>query len=92
MQKKAELIDALAEQTGVSKTDTKAILDALPGVVTEALRTDAKCVLPGIGTLTAKERPARQGRNPQTGEPMQIAASKAASLKPIKSFKDGLNS
>lgn len=90
MRKKSDVIDAVAEKTGISKTDIKAVLDALPDVYAEALRNDESSVLPGFGTLKVTHRAARKGRNPQTGQPMDIAASKSVTLKAGKQFKDAI--
>ncbi|CAM4113568.1 HU family DNA-binding protein [Vreelandella rituensis] len=91
MRKKSDLIDALAEKTGATKADAKAILDALPEIVATALREDGEIVLPGIGTLKKTQRAARSGRNPQTGEALEIAASTSASLKVTKPLKDAIS-
>jgi len=90
MKKKTEVIDAIAEQTNVTKADIKAVLDALPEVYADALRKEESSVLPGFGTLKITHRAARKGRNPQTGEQIDIPASKSVSLKAGKLFKDAI--
>jgi len=80
MRTKKELIEVLAERTQQSKIDTEAFLDALGDCVRESLAQGNETVLPGIGKLTVKERTARIGRNPATGEPVQIAARKSPRL------------
>lgn len=90
MRKKSELIDAIAGNTGLTKTDVQAVLDALPEVATQALQKQESCILPGFGTLKVTHRAARKGRNPQTGKEMDIAASKSVSLKAAKQLKEAI--
>jgi DNA-binding protein HU-beta len=90
MRTKKEVIEALAERTQQSKIDTEAFLDALGDCIRESLAQGNEAVLPGIGKLTVKERPARTGRNPATGEPIQIAARKAPSFSAAKALKDAV--
>ena len=73
---KTELIAAMAEQTNLSKKDVEAALKAFIDVVAEELKKGEKVQLVGFGTFEVSERAAREGRNPQTGETMQIKASK----------------
>lgn len=91
---KSGLIELITQelQFEVPKTQVTRVLDALGTVAVEQLKAGQRVVLPGIGTLEISERAERQGRNPATGEPMTIAASKAIRLKPIKAAKDALNS
>lgn len=88
--KKDELITKLAETTELSKKDVNKVLEALGDVVTEALKADDKVTLPALGNFQVKERAARQGRNPHTGETIQIAAAKVPSFKVAKPLKDAL--
>ncbi len=88
---KTELIAAIAEKTGFSKKDSEKALKAFEEVVTEELSKGGKVQLVGFGTFDVAERAAREGRNPQTGEPMQIAASKAPRFKVGKALKDAVN-
>ena len=74
---KTELVAAMAEQTELSKKDAEAALKAFTDVVAEELKKGEKIQLVGFGTFEVSERAARTGRNPQTGEEMEIAASKA---------------
>ncbi len=90
MRTKKELIEALAESTQLSKKDAEAFLDALAEAVCKSLTQGHEAVLPGIGKLTVKERPARTGRNPATGEPIQIAAKKAPAFSVAKALKDAV--
>ncbi len=88
---KVELSAAIAEQTGLSKKDSEAAVKAFIDVVTEELKKGEKVQLVGFGTFEVAERAAREGRNPQTGETMTIAASKAPKFKAGKALKDSIN-
>ena len=88
---KAELVAAIAERTELSKKDSEKALKAFIDVVTEELRKGEKIQLVGFGTFEVSERAAREGRNPQTGETMKIAASKAPKFKAGKALKDVIN-
>ena len=88
---KTELIAAVAEKSGLTRKDSeKAVLAALE-TITETLKTGEKVQLVGFGTFEVSERAAREGRNPQSGEVMKIAASKAPKFKAGKALKDMLN-
>ena len=86
-----ELVAAIAEQTELSKKDAEKALKAFTNVVTEELKKGGKIQLVGFGTFEVSERAAREGRNPQTGKSMTIAASKAPRFKAGKALKDALN-
>lgn len=88
---KTELIAAVAEAAEVSKKDSEKVLKAFVDVVTEELKKGEKVQLVGFGTFEVTERAAREGRNPQTGETMTIAASKAPKFKAGKALKDLVN-
>ncbi len=88
---KTELVSAMAEETGLSKKDAEKALKAFTDVVSEELKKGGKVQLVGFGTFEVVEHAAREGRNPQTKEPMQIAASKAPKFKAGKVLKDMLN-
>ena len=88
---KTELTAAIAEQAGISKKDAEKALKAFTDVVADELKKGGKVQLVGFGTFEVSERAAREGRNPQTNEPMQIAASKAPKFKAGKALKDMLN-
>ena len=88
---KTELIAAMAEQTNLSKKDAEAALKAFTDVVANELKANGKVQLVGFGTFEVSERAAREGRNPQTGETMTIAASKAPKFKAGKALKDLIN-
>lgn len=88
---KTELVAAMAEQTNLSKKDVEAALKAFIDVVAEELKKGEKVQLVGFGTFEVSERAAREGRNPQTGETMQIKASKTPKFTAGKALKDALN-
>ena len=88
---KTDLVAAMAEQAGLSKKDAEKALKAFTDVVAEELKKDGKVQLVGFGTFEVAARSAREGRNPQTGDVMKIAASKAPKFKAGKALKDMLN-
>ena len=88
---KAELVAAMAEQAGLYKKDAEAALKAFTDVVSDELKNGGKVQLVGFGTFEVSERAAREGRNPQSGEVMKIAASKAPKFKAGKALKDLVN-
>lgn len=88
---KAELITAMAAKADLSKKDVEGALKAFIDVVTDELKKGEKIQLVGFGTFETSDRAAREGRNPQTGEPMTIAASKAPKFKAGKALKDAIN-
>ncbi|HEX4909891.1 MAG: HU family DNA-binding protein [Pseudomonadota bacterium] len=88
---KTELIDAIAVGADISKASAARALDAMLDAVTDALRKGDQVALVGFGTYVVKERAARSGRNPQTGEEIKIAAAKVPSFKPGKALKDAVN-
>lgn len=87
---KTELIAAMAEKSGLSKKDAGAALDAMLDSVKESLAKGEAVQIIGFGTFDVSERAARTGRNPQTGEEMEIAASKSVKFKSGKALKDAL--
>ena len=88
---KTELVAAMAEQTNLSKKDAEAALKAFIDVVSEELKKGEKVQLVGFGTFEVSERAAREGRSPQTGETMEIKASKTPKFKAGKALKDMMN-
>ena len=88
---KTELVAAMAEQAEISKKDAEKALKAFTDVVSEELNKGEKIQLVGFGTFEVSERAAREGRNPLTGEKMQIKASKAPKFKAGKALKDAVN-
>lgn len=91
MRTKKELIDALAELTQQPKNVTEAFVDALGEAVRGALANGEEVVLPGLGKFTVKEKAAKTGRNPRTGEAIQIAARKAPAFSAAKVLKDAVD-
>jgi len=79
---KGELIDAVAQGAGISKAAAGKALDSAIDAITKSLGNGDKVVLPGFGTFSVSIRGARSGRNPRTGETINIPASKAAKFKP----------
>jgi DNA-binding protein HU-beta len=89
--KKAEFIQQLSEKTGLNKKESEEAMQAVFDVIQEQVAAGKKVNLAGFGTFTCKDRAARKGRNPQTGEELQIAASKAPGFSAAKAWKDTLN-
>ena len=88
---KTELVAAMAKETNLSKKDVEAVLKSFTVVVADELKKGGKIQLVGFGTFEVSERAAREGRNPQTGETMKIAAPKAPKFKAGKALKDMVN-
>ena len=88
---KTELVAAMAEKAELSKKDAEKALKAFTDVVADELKKGEKIQLVGFGTFEVSERKAREGRNPQTGEIMPIAASTAPKFKAGKALKDLVN-
>lgn len=88
---KGDLIDAVAEDTGLSKADATRAVDSVINSITKALKAGTQVSLVGFGTFVVKKRAARQGRNPRTGETIQIAASSVPGFKAGKALKDAVN-
>ena len=88
---KTELIAAVAEKAEISKKDAEKAVKAFTDAVAEELAKGGKVQLVGFGNFEVSERPAREGRNPRTGETVTIAASKTPKFKPGKALKDEIN-
>lgn len=88
---KTELVAAIAEKAEISKKDAEKALKAFTDVVADEMKKGGKVQLVGFGTFEVSKRAAREGRNPQTGEVMPIAASKAPKFKAGKALKDMIN-
>lgn len=88
---KSELIDAVAADADISKADAGRAVDALVNTVSGALKTGDSVTLVGFGTFLVRDRAARTGRNPKTGEVLQIKASKVPAFKAGKALKDAVN-
>ncbi len=85
---KAELIAQVANEAQVKKVDAEKTINALIRVISKTLKSDARLALAGFGTFAVAERKAREGRNPQTGKPIKIPATKVVKFKPGKQLKD----
>ncbi len=88
---KTELVEAIAASADLPKAAAGRALDAMVEAITAALKKDDQVVLVGFGTFAVKARAARTGRNPQTGNPIEIAAAKIPSFRPGKALKDAVN-
>lgn len=89
--KKAEFVDAVAERGNMQKADAAAAVDAVLDTITDALKSGDQVTLVGFGTFLVRDRKARVGRNPQSGESIDIPASKAPSFKAGKGLKEAVN-
>lgn len=87
---KSELVDAVSNESGLTKTDAARAVDALFSAVTSALKKGDEVRLVGFGTFAVSKRAARTGKNPRTGEEIKIAASKQPKFKPGKALKDSI--
>lgn len=88
---KAELVNAMANDTGLTKKDVETVLNSFVNVVSDELAKKEKVQLVGFGTFETRERAARSGRNPQTGEELKIAAATVPAFKAGKALKDKVN-
>ena len=88
---KSELTDAIADEADISKASAVRALDAALSAIQGSLQNGEPVALVGFGTFSVRERGARTGRNPRTGEEIQIAAAKLPAFKPGKALKDALN-
>ncbi len=88
---KAELIESIANTADLSKASAGRALDATIEAITKALKKGDTITLVGFGTFSVRHRKARMGRNPRTGEEIQIKASKVPGFKPGKALKDAIN-
>ena len=84
---RSELVNAVAEKTDMSRTQVEAVLAAILDQIMAATATGEKVILAGFGTFESRDRAAREGRNPATGEPLHIAASRGVGFKPGTAFK-----
>ena len=88
---KEQLISDLAEAVDAPKSQERALLEHLSEIVSDALENSDEITLPGIGKLKVTARPARSGRNPQTGKAIEIAAKNVVKFVPAKALTDALN-
>ncbi len=91
MVNKSELVEAIAGSADISKAAAGRALDAITDSITAALKEGDQVALVGFGTFLVKDRAARTGRNPQTGQPIEIAAAKIPSFKAGKALKEAVN-
>ena len=88
---KTDLINVVAEEAKISKKDTEAVVSAALNAIADALKNGDKVALLGFGTFEVKEVAAREGRNPKTGETIEIAACKKPAFSASKALKDAVN-
>ena len=86
-----DLADRVAAESGLGKADARKLVDALLGAIIESAANGEEVSLNGFGKFKVKDMPAREGRNPATGDTIQIAASKKLTFTPAKAVKDRLN-
>lgn len=88
---KGDVINAIAEQAGISKKEATAAFDAFVNYITDTCQTGDRCAIPGLGSFSVTQRKAREGRNPRTKETITIPASKNVRFKAGKDLRDLLN-
>lgn len=88
---KGDVINAIAEQAGISKKEATAAFDAFVGYVSESCQRGERCAIPGLGSFSVSQRKAREGRNPRTKEKITIPASKNVRFKAGKDLRDAVN-
>jgi DNA-binding protein HU-beta len=91
MANKQSLINEVAKGAGLSKKDAAKAVDAIFAAITDSMARHEKVQLIGFGNFEVRQRAARKGRNPQTGEEIEIPATKAPAFKPGKALKDAVN-
>lgn len=88
---KSELVSRVADETSITRADAERMVGAVFSAIADALARGEPVAIAGFGRFVVRERAARRGRNPQTGEPVAIAAATAASFKPAKALRDAIN-
>ena len=88
---RTELVDSVAQETGLEKKQADAALSAALDKIVAEVKTGSRVSIFGFGTFNPKSNPARMGRNPQTNQPMKVAASKGVGFKAATAFKEALN-
>ena len=88
---KAEIINAIAEQAGISKKEAGAAFDAFVNYITDTCQSEPRCAVPGLGSFSISQRKAREGRNPRTNEKINIPVSKNVRFKAGKDLRDAIN-
>lgn len=86
-----EIVNSLAEKTGLKKTEVKGFFDALAGLATSEVKSNGEFTLPGFGKLVKATRKAREGRNPATGKPIKIPAKTTVKFRLGKAMKDAVS-
>ena len=86
-----EIVNSLAESTGMKKTEVKGFFDALAGLATSEVKSNGEFTLPGFGKLVKATRKAREGRNPATGKPIKIPAKTTVKFRLGKDMKDAVS-
>ena len=88
---KSDVINAIAEQAGITKKEATAAFDAFVGYISDSCQRGDRCAIPGLGSFSVSQRKAREGRNPRTKETITIPASKNVRFKAGKDLRDLLN-
>lgn len=88
---KTDLVDKVSKTTNSTKTEVGEIFDSIIETIKQAIKTGEKVTLIGFGTFSVTQRQARTGRNPKTGEPIEIPASRVPKFSPSETFKKELN-
>lgn len=88
---KADIISSIADAAGITKKEAGAAYDALIDHIRKSMKRGDRCAVPGLGTFSVSSRKARQGRNPATGQPMKISASKNVKFKAGKDLRESVN-
>ena len=89
---KADVINAIAEQAGISKKEASAAFDAFVNYISDSCQRGERCAVPGLGSFSVGQRKAREGRNPRTNEKITIPASKNVRFKAGKDLREAVNS
>jgi DNA-binding protein HU-beta len=88
---KGDVINAIAEQAGISKKEAASAFDAFVSYVADSCQRGERCAIPGLGSFSVTQRKAREGRNPRTNEKITIPASKNVRFKAGKDLKEAVN-
>ncbi|HUP48286.1 MAG TPA: HU family DNA-binding protein [Thermoanaerobaculia bacterium] len=88
---KGDVINAIAEEAGISKKEASAAFDAFVGYIADSCGRGERCAIPGLGSFSVSQRKAREGRNPRTNEKIAIPASKNVRFKAGKDLRDSVN-
>ncbi|NDF17461.1 MAG: HU family DNA-binding protein [Verrucomicrobia bacterium] len=88
---KADLVNSVSEKTGLTKTKSNQVIDVVIETISESLKSGEKVTLVGFGTFTTSQREARRGRNPKTGQTLEIPAKKVPKFKPGTELSKNVN-